>query len=252
MGSWRVSARWREFALLWLIGLSVAFGSVNAGLWQLDRLDQRREFNANVQARIEQPVVDARSLSSATAPLDADYEWRRVSFTGAYDLTHQTLIRGRYNLGRYGYEVITPLVGSDGQALLVDRGWVPAGASATEVPLVPAPPLGAVEVTGRLRVQDRNLGPQGAIVGLPTRAANRIDPRALADELPYPTLDGYLELVRQIPSQESPEPVRAPELSEGPHLAYAIQWFFFALLGLAAPLIMMRSRAQDSQPTSAD
>jgi cytochrome oxidase assembly protein ShyY1 len=97
-----------------------------------------------------------------------------------------------------------------------------------------------VTVIGRVRAQDTNLGPQGAIIGLPTRAANLIDPEAIASELPYPALAGYVELIEQIPGQQSPRPRQAPELSEGPHLAYAVQWFFFALLALVAPAVFLR------------
>lgn len=220
----------------------VAGISVFAGMWQLDRMEQRRAFNAAVTERIALPVVDARQLLGVNEELPIQTQWRRVSSVGTYDVANQILIRGRYLDGRYGYEVLTPLVGSDGVALLVNRGWIPAGASATEVPDVPAPPTGTVTITARVRGKDTNLGPQGAIIGLPTRAANVIDPKALADELPYPVLSGYVELISQEPAQSAPTVLPAPQLSQGPHLAYAVQWFFFALLGLIAPPIMFRTR----------
>jgi cytochrome oxidase assembly protein ShyY1 len=223
----------------WLIGLIVAGVCLFAGRWQLERLDHRRAFNATLTAQLSAPVVAADRLLPVGGKATTEQEWRRVEYTGSYDLANQILIRGRYFEGRYGYEVVTPLV-RDGLGLLVDRGWVPAGASATDVPDVPAPPAGTVTVIGRVRAQDTNLGPQGAIIGLPTRAANLIDPEAIASELPYPALAGYVELIEQIPGQQSPRPRQAPELSEGPHLAYAVQWFFFALLALVAPAVFLR------------
>lgn len=238
-------SRWRPILGLWLVGILVAGVCIFAGMWQLERLDQRRAFNGQVRANMSAPVQPAQAIIPPGGSLDEALQWRRVSFSGGYDLANQILIRGRYFQGRYGYEVVTPLVGEK-VALLVDRGWVPAGESATDVPDVPNPPVGPVTVVGRLRAKDTNLGPQGAIIGLPTRAANLIDPAAIAKELPYPVLAGYVELIEQTPTQSSPQPRPAPELSEGPHLAYAVQWFFFALLALVAPGVFLRTRSRES------
>ena len=60
--------------------------------------------------------------------------------------------------------------------------------------------------------------------------------------LPYPLLP---VLVRQTPdSGLAPLPHRlpAPELSEGPHLSYAIQWFAFAAMTLAFGALIVRKR----------
>lgn len=233
---------WRRVIGTVLIGLMVAAVSTIAGLWQLDRLDQRRLFNATVSERLSQPPVPAADLVPVGGQLPTSLDWRQVNLEGSYDLSEQILIRGRYFQGRYGYGVLTPLIGQDGTGLLVDRGWVPAGESATVVPAVPPPPTGTVTVVGRLRSADTSLGPQGAVVGLPTRAANKIDPEQIAGELPYPVFAGYVELVSQQPPQQLPRPTPAPTLTEGPHLAYAVQWFFFALLGLIAPVVFLRAR----------
>lgn len=239
---------WRRVLGTVLIGMIVAGVCIVAGLWQLERLDQRRAFNALVSERLTQAPVPAGNLLPVGGELPSSLDWRMVSLQGRYDLSQQILIRGRYFQGRYGYGVLTPLIGNDGTGLLVDRGWVPAGESATVVPDVPAPPAGMVTVVGRLRSADTSLGPQGAVVGLPTRAANSIDPQKIAGELTYPVFAGFVELVDQEPAQELPRPTPAPTLTEGPHLAYAVQWFFFALLGLIAPWVFLR--AQSTEPTA--
>jgi cytochrome oxidase assembly protein ShyY1 len=40
----------------------------------------------------------------------------------------------------------------------------------------------------------------------------------------------YVDLVESQPAESTglPEPLPAPDLSEGPHLSYAVQWFIFA------------------------
>lgn len=209
------------------------------GRWQLHRLDERKAWNKNVNEKLMAPVVDATSLLSSP---DGDVEYRRVSFAGTFDSANETLIRGRYNQGRYGYEVITPLRPSTGKALLVDRGWIPAGNSATDAPDVPPPPGGIVTVEGRVRWADSKdrPGPNGSVIGLPVRAANRISPDEISANLTYPVLPGYIEMLS--PQTQAPVQIPAPLISEGPHLAYAVQWFFFSLLALISPLFFRRIR----------
>lgn len=217
---------------------------VQLGRWQLHRLEERRAWNQQVTSNLESAPLPAEQLLSSPTPR---LEWRRVSMTGTFDPSQQIVIRGRYHEGRYGYEVLTPLRPPSGPALLVDRGWVPAGASATTPPEVPAPPSGTVTVEGRVRLGDgpSRPGPSGAIIGLPTRAANQIKPQQLAKEIPYPIYNAYIEMTA--PKLTSPVAVPKPELSQGPHLAYAIQWFFFALLGAIAPFFYRRiSQRSDS------
>lgn len=210
-------------------------------------MEERRAWNQHVTTNLQAPPVPAAEVLSGA---DDSVQWRRVTFVGRFDETNQILIRGRYFEGRYGYEVMTPLRPEQGPALLVDRGWVPAGESATTPPDVPAPPSGQVTITGRVRLGDSDSrpGPSGAIIGLPTRAANQIKPRELAKQIPYPIYNAYVEMTE--PDVESPANLPAPELSQGPHLAYAIQWFFFALLGAVAPFIYRRIGQREESSTT--
>lgn len=219
-----------------MLALAVATTCVFLGRWQLSRMEARQAWNSAVINNMKAPPVPAASLLRSP---DANVEWRRVTFTGSFDQSHEILIRGRYFEGRYGYEVITPLRGAE-DSLLVNRGWIPAGESATVAPEVPSPPQGQITVVGRVRLGDSKdrPGPSGSIIGLPVRAANRIDPEVLARDIPYPVLPAYIEMIT--PTPESPKVLPTPELSAGPHLAYAIQWFLFAGLALIAPFVYRR------------
>ena len=82
--------------------------------------------------------------------------------------------------------------------------------------------------------------------GGPTLAA--IDLLELADDLPYPSFSGYVELVEQQPSgQAQPEPVAPPQQVEGPHLAYAVQWSLLSGLALAGYVMFARQEAQQGR-----
>ena len=145
----------RRWLGLLALALAVAAACVLLGRWQLHRLEARHAKNhvitSNATAR---PVPPDALMSTARGP-GTDEQYARVRVTGHYDGAHQLLVRNRPFEGANGYYVLVPLVPADGPALLVDRGWVAAGESATDVPRVPAAPTGDVTVIGRASCRER-------------------------------------------------------------------------------------------------
>ena len=117
---------------------------VNLGFWQLRRLDQRREFNAAVEARYDaapQPLDSV--LTPGTDP--EDVQWLPVTAVGTYRPEGTIHIVNRSQNGFAGDNIVVPLDLGDGRVLLVNRGFLPFGEK------VPPPPTGEVTLTGRLR-----------------------------------------------------------------------------------------------------
>ena len=138
--------------------------------------------------------------------------------------------------------MLTPLVTGAGPALLVNRGWVPGGPDAATAPEPPAPPAGEVAVTGRLRPSE----PPSTTGEPPPGQVTRIDVPAIARSLRLQAYGGYVDLVRERPAPgRAPERLPPPEPSEGPHLAYAFQWFLFAALAPVGYVLLARREAQD-------
>jgi len=163
---------------------------------------------------------------------------------GSFDPTNQILLKNRYFEGKYGYEVLTRFNLSDGRSLWVDRGWVIAGRDARTAPVVSAVPTGEVAISARLRL-DRSL-PQGAFFALPSSGEGLISKlNAQAD----PTSEGfYLDLLSgSIPSLTPAVPAQVPELSDGPHIAYALQWIFFAGLIVYGRILIRRGQILTSK-----
>jgi len=239
----RLLRRPRWLALTALVAVAmVAF--VQLGLWQLRRLEERRERNAAVVTGERQAAVPAGDVLAADRPVAPGEEWHRVSARGRYDTAHQLLLRNRPLEGRNGFHVLVPLVTATGPAVLVDRGWVPAGASATDLPDVPPPPAGEVTVVGRVRLAEPPKGgpppPPGQLV--------RIDVPTVARGLGYPLAGGYVELAVERPQPTTaPTLLPAPEVSDGPHLAYAVQWFLFAVVALVGWALLLRREARDER-----
>ena len=204
------------------------------GFWQLRRLDERREFNATVEARIDQPAVPLEELLATTDDPD-DVEWRQVTATGSWR-PDQIIWFNRSQDGVAGDNVLTAL-DTDGDVVIVNRGFVPLATDA------PAPPEGQVELLGRVRIPAaRALGELTDATDGPVTEVRRIDLDQLDAQIDGEVAPVYLDLIGTIPNvaPTDPDPVPAPTLSEGPHLSYAVQWFVFATAVLLGWILAVR------------
>jgi cytochrome oxidase assembly protein ShyY1 len=214
--------RWIAFHLL-VIATIVAM--INLGFWQLRRLDERREFNEQVSSRIDLPPAPLDEVVTSTTDPDA-VEWRSVEASGTYLPDEQFVVVNRSQSGRPGDLVVTPLVLDDGRILLVERGFVPLDTDSA------AAPSGHVEIVGRLRPsQERRRGQLSDPAEGDLTQVQRVDIDRMAGQLPGSVVPMYVELVSSTPAETGPfpEPIEVPELDEGPHLSYAVQWFIFTV-----------------------
>lgn len=232
----------RRWVGLLAVALLVALACVLLGRWQLDRLGQRHERNDLLRRNLTSaPVAPGDLLAVGREPAEGD-QFARVRATGHYDEDRRLLVRTRPFEGQVGYYVLSPFVTDDGTALLVVRGWVPDGPTAESLPDVPPPPSGEVTVTARIRQSE----PPSTTGTPPEGQVTRIDVPAIATTLPYPVYGGYGEVTAERPQlRDHPERLPAPEPSEGPHLAYAFQWFLFALLALGGYVLLARREEAD-------
>ena len=68
-----------------------------------------------------------------------------------------------------------------------------------------------------------------------------INSDAIAPVLGYPLLNGYVGLIEVTPPQSGGfEPVELPEISEGPHFWYAMQWFGFTAVAVGGIVVFIR------------
>lgn len=237
-----------------LFVLLVCVAMVNAGMWQLRRLDEKRTQNAKITAAMHEPAEPIAAVlpdgASSTAAQVAAAEYRPVVVVGAYRSDEQVLVMNRTNEGSPGYWVVTPLVQADGTAVAVLRGWIPYTYTPDGSWEDFAPPTGQVAVQGIVRqsqVRSTNSlvsSPKDPSVGT-LRALARLDVGRLAQQIAERTMPGYVSLVAQDPpAGDLPLPVALPELSEGPHLGYAIQWFAFTILTLLVYPLLLRRHAR--------
>jgi surfeit locus 1 family protein len=241
-----------RWILLHLVAVTVVVAMLGLGFWQLGRLGERRDYNDTVRAAQEAPPVPIDQLlpegPAATVEQADTITFRQVTLEGTYAIDQQVLVRNRSLDGLPGYWVITPLVLDDGDAVAVNRGWVPFNTTDPDGGWDAfAPPSAPVAVTGMVRAtQTRSSG----IVGGPQDAAegelttlSRVDVGRLGQQVPEPLYPVYVDLRTQQPAGgDFPIPLPEPELGEGNHLNYAGQWFIFAgLMALIYPLWLRRT-----------
>ncbi len=236
--------RWIAFHLLVVVAV---VGMVNAGFWQLRRLDQRQSFNAVIEARYDADAVPLDELLPPGGDDDLEeIEWRQATASGTYLPEEQLRVVNRSQGGRAGDNVVVPLALDDGRILLVNRGFVPLA----------EPPVETVDgratVTGHLRTsEERRLGQLADPSDGELTEVQRIDVERLAPQLPGEPVPMYLDLIASTPAQDGafPEPVARPDLSEGNHLSYAVQWFIFSIAVAAGWFLAVR-RSQRARERS--
>jgi surfeit locus 1 family protein len=101
------------------------------GVWQLDRREQRIASNTALMKQLAQPPL---ALNEAALPTDlAQLEDRQAMVRGTYDLERQVALTQQHWFDLPGFHLITPLrIEGREEAVLVDRGWIPAEELAPE------------------------------------------------------------------------------------------------------------------------
>ncbi len=229
----------RKWIFTTLLVLAAAAVCIRLGIWQLDRLDQRRAFNNQVETMRAAPQLDLNQ----SVPADiSSMEWRAVTVSGKYDFENQLALRNMYNGDQYGYHLVTPLL-FNGTAVLVDRGWISPDADwrSFDEP-------GEITVSGQLRLGSGKPAIGGVADALPAVGEklviwNNFDMAHMIPQFPYPILIVYLQPNADVADTIPPIPYQPViELTEGTHFGYALQWFSFATILLIGYPFFLRKQ----------
>lgn len=219
------SRRWIVFALVVVLLAWVAW---RLGEWQFHRLDDRKQRNAIIERNEEAGAAPVGEVMAPGEPVAAAEEWRVVEATGTYAIDDTVIVRYRTRDGEAGVDVVVPLETTDGTTLLVDRGWYATDNRGATREDVPAPPSGEVTITGWAR-QDAE-GSSTEVADLSTRAVNS---DRIGEALGRDVLGGWVDLRSESPEPETPLlPAELPDLDNGPHFFYGLQWWFFGALAI--------------------
>lgn len=253
--SWRFALR-PKWIIRHVAVAALVVAMVLLGLWQLRRLDEKRDYKALVDARQEAPVAEVREVVPADAAVDdAAVDavlYRSVTATGAYDDAGTVVVENRSLNGASGAWVLTPLRLEDGSGVVVNRGFIGFDSEGTIVP--PPAPGGSVAVEGLVfpSQQRGRIGPRDPAEGT-LEVLARVDLDRLEAQVDYDVLPAYVQLVASDPGEERPAsdaptlvPLGPPEPDEGPHLSYAAQWFIFTVIAAGGYGLLLRRVARDT------
>ncbi|RVW05572.1 SURF1 family cytochrome oxidase biogenesis protein [Rhodococcus xishaensis] len=197
--------------------------------WQLGKNTRTSERNSLLEQSINADAVPIAPLISGAGPAPGD-EWRKVTATGTYVPDSDVLVRLRSIEEKPAFEVLTPLRLTDGQTMLVNRGYV-RPVEGSQPPPIPAPPIGEVTLEGRIRMSEGTVPGKDPITESGTRQVYYIDSDQIGQFTGTDLVSGYLQLDDGQPGGLGTIPL--PQLDAGPYLSYGLQWLAF---GIMAPL----------------
>jgi len=238
-----LSKKREELSLLKsLVALLLIFLCIWAAQWQFNRGLDRQARNDAIEENTARPAQPLVALASDVAA----HEWQTTTITGTFDTTQQILLRNRYFEGVYGFQLLTRFESVDGKSFWVDCGWVKAGPNALTPPVIPELPTDQVAIEGRLRL-DSSL-PRGAFFALPSDESGGLISQANARSQSQVSEKFYIDLLRGNQPELTPDvPAELPELSDGPHMAYALQWVFFGGLVVYGRILIRRDVLSDKE-----
>lgn len=230
----------------WLLGhvIIVVLAAIFLSLasWQHDRLGERREHNDEIRQRMAAPALQL----TATADVRELAEYRSVKITGEWDYAHTTYVRYPIQDGIPGYYVLVPFVVDDG-AFVVQSGFV----SREEGDRSSVPDAGeseTVTIEGWVRDYDttsKAVGRNGGVPAIPTVGA--VDSTQLREVMkPRQLADKWIQLTSAAASSEQTS-VPGPDLSDGPHEGYMLQWIAFTILAIVGWAAVLWKTADENQ-----
>ncbi|PRB82875.1 SURF1 family protein [Pseudomonas sp. MYb185] len=213
---------------LWVFTLALLPVLLGLGVWQLDRAEQKRQLQAQIDRHQQMPAVPLTAVDPG-----ADLAWQPLLLTGRLDTRHIWLLDNRTRDGQAGVEVLQVFHDSaSDQQLLINRGWLP-WPDRRRLPAVPTP-----QGNMQLQVEVLPEATGGFTLASPESSSwpklvATIDLPAFAEQAGI-ALQPWM--ARLTPGSQGALRLDWPPLpmSASKHTGYAVQWF-----ALAAALLIL-------------
>ena len=200
--------------------------------WQFNRREEALTAMQQLAQNYDSPVVQLQDVANLES-FDKANEWRRVEISGRYLVDKAVLVRNRPLNGQPGFLQVVPFELSDGTVVAVERGWLAAGDQYQAPDDVPMPSESLQTIIGRTRASEPTLNrtaPSGQLATINIASlvkAERIEQKVFGQV--------YVRMVSEsLVQATAPKRLEKPQLGEGNHLSYALQWILFALMSAVA------------------
>lgn len=254
-GLWLRAARRPRIVVLGVVAVVLVISFALLGAWQFERsgITGAERAEAERAERLAAEPVPIEEVLAPQSAFPADALGRPVTATGRFDPDQQVLVRGRGIDGERAVLVVSALHLTEGPhagaILPVLRGWYPEAdiatfeAGSTDLS-APEPPEGEIEALGYLAASEAS-----DPTPWPPGQSGAISAGELVNLWGTPIFNAYLVL--QAPEQ--PEALTAappPDLDLGTgrdprNLAYAIEWWIFAVFTVLFWLKVWRDDVRD-------
>ncbi len=217
---------------------------ISLGFWQLHRAEIKQDLESAFKTRLNSPPITLSQLE----PKKTDIQYYPIKANGYYDTQYSYFLDNKTYKGQVGYEVITLFHSErEKKALLVNRGWVPAGADRSHLPVIKTPNT-AVFIAGSAYQPSARPFLLSHADEKQTTWPKRIEAIQL-DKISQ-ALDQPIYPFVFLLSKESLggfvrdwQPVSMPSYK---HIGYAVQWFSFAItLFIIVVVLKQRSKKHE-------
>lgn len=228
------------FATVLLLAGVAAF--VLLGRWQLDRAEEKRALIEQYSAG-DRTTLDLTQETAAQIPL-----YQHVRLAGRFDASKQILLDNMPSQHQgAGYRVVTPFALEGGGSILVDRGWVPLGASRDQLPTVDVP-TDSRHIEGRFDALPRpgialDTATPDSSAGWP-RVMNFPRQADIEAALGHGLVPGLVLLDSDQRDGYQREWQARLQFNPDRHIAYAVQWFGLAMAAVVIYVIVSFRRKQ--------
>ena len=199
--------------------------------WQFSRQQEVSDTNRLIEQNYNSKPVALEELLLPTTSWNKDYEYRRAIVSGKYLTENQFLVRNRPNEGNPGFLQLSAFETDGGSVIWVERGWLPTGSKTDRPDHVPVTDTIHRQLVLLLRPAEPKLdrtAPPGQLPSIDLRTASS----SLTSNKVYDI--AYGRLVSESPVADRGLMMPKPELNDGNHLSYALQWLLFALMAFGA------------------
>lgn len=222
----------------WLaIATVFAVACVYLSQWQFNRRAEAVAKIALVDGNYNQTPVELEELI-ASDNFSIKDEWRPIKLHGRYLPESAALVRNRPYAGAPGFLQLVPFqitTGKfNGSIVAIETGWLPTGDKQDSPDYTPLPDAADRDLVARVRQVEPTLNRDAPAGQIPTINVDALVEKNQLTAVGKVFRSFYARAESSYTSEKLPIVQLKPELTEGNHLSYALQWILFAVMAFAA------------------
>ncbi|STX50601.1 Uncharacterized conserved protein [Legionella busanensis] len=215
----------RRFTFNWLMIMGVIFSSsffIYLGIWQLNRAHEKKSMLITEKYLSEKSPIKWQVNSNPK-------QYQQIIVQGQY-LPQNFLLDNQHYEHQFGYNVLTPLLLSDGKVILIDRGWIKGDLDRRKLPTITFLNK-SLQLLGQVYYPSSKNWVLGQILEEKTpnlAVIEQIDPVKISQFL-HKSVYPFIIRLHKLEKNGYIREWAVISMPPARHKAYALQWFAMAL-----------------------